>query len=204
MVIVAGRQPRQRQRARRGLRDDARRSASSRACRGIVVAQARSGEPAVPRVRERTGEFEPVAAQPTLASAIQIGNPVSVHKAIARAASDRRHRRAGERAGAGRRGGARRPHRHVHLPAHRRRAGGAHQAGRAGRNPARRARRRHLDRQRPEVRRLQGGLPRRTPSRALRRRRRTGPSSCPTTTTRSGGSLTWQSRPSAGVPVWPA
>ena len=29
-----------------------------------------------------TGQFEPVAAQPTLASAIQIGNPVSVKKAI--------------------------------------------------------------------------------------------------------------------------
>ena len=30
-----------------------------------------------------TGQFEPVRAQPTLATAIQIGNPVSIHRAIA-------------------------------------------------------------------------------------------------------------------------
>ena len=47
----------------------------------IVVAQAQAANPLYLAYR-RNWEFEPVPAQPTLASAIQIGNPVSVHKAI--------------------------------------------------------------------------------------------------------------------------
>jgi threonine synthase len=47
----------------------------------IVVAQAEAANPLYLAYR-RNWEFEPVAAKPTLASAIQIGNPVSVRKAI--------------------------------------------------------------------------------------------------------------------------
>ena len=47
----------------------------------IVVAQAQAANPLY-LAYQRGWTFEPVAAQPTLASAIQIGNPVSVKKAI--------------------------------------------------------------------------------------------------------------------------
>jgi threonine synthase len=47
----------------------------------IVVAQAQAANPLY-LAYKRGWEFEPVAARPTLASAIQIGNPVSVRKAI--------------------------------------------------------------------------------------------------------------------------
>jgi len=47
----------------------------------IVVAQAARANPLY-RAYTHNWHFEPVAAQPTLASAIQIGNPVSVKKAI--------------------------------------------------------------------------------------------------------------------------
>jgi threonine synthase len=47
----------------------------------IVVAQAAAANPLY-LAYQRQWAFEPVAARPTLASAIQIGNPVSVHKAI--------------------------------------------------------------------------------------------------------------------------
>ena len=47
----------------------------------IVVAQAQAANPLY-LAYKRAWEFEPVAARPTLASAIQIGNPVSVKKAI--------------------------------------------------------------------------------------------------------------------------
>ena len=52
------------------------------------------------------------------------------------AAALRRHRRAGDRSRARRRVGARRSHRHVQLPAHRRGAGGAREAGGARRDHA--------------------------------------------------------------------
>ena len=47
----------------------------------IVVAQAQAANPLY-LAYQRNWAFEPVAARPTLASAIQIGNPVSVRKAI--------------------------------------------------------------------------------------------------------------------------
>jgi threonine synthase len=47
----------------------------------IVVAQAAAANPLY-RAYKNNWEFEPVAAKPTLANAIQIGNPVSIHKAI--------------------------------------------------------------------------------------------------------------------------
>jgi threonine synthase len=47
----------------------------------IVVAQAQAANPLY-LAYTRNWEYEPVTAKPTLASAIQIGNPVSVRKAI--------------------------------------------------------------------------------------------------------------------------
>jgi threonine synthase len=47
----------------------------------LVVAQAAAANPLY-LAYQRNWEFEPVAARPTLATAIQIGNPVSVRKAI--------------------------------------------------------------------------------------------------------------------------
>jgi threonine synthase len=47
----------------------------------IVVAQAAAASPLYDAYR-RDWRFEPVAARPTIASAIQIGNPVSIRKAI--------------------------------------------------------------------------------------------------------------------------
>jgi threonine synthase len=48
----------------------------------LVAAQAEAANPLYLASR-RDWQFNPVVAQPTLASAIQIGNPVSIHKAIA-------------------------------------------------------------------------------------------------------------------------
>jgi threonine synthase len=47
----------------------------------LVVAQAAAANPLY-RAYQNGWRFEPVRAQPTLATAIQIGNPVSVHRAI--------------------------------------------------------------------------------------------------------------------------
>jgi threonine synthase len=48
----------------------------------ICVAQAEAANPLYRAYRDSFARFQPVAARPTLASAIQIGNPVSVKKAI--------------------------------------------------------------------------------------------------------------------------
>jgi threonine synthase len=48
----------------------------------ICVAQAAAADPLYRSYQQRFERFEPVVARPTLASAIQIGNPVSVKKAI--------------------------------------------------------------------------------------------------------------------------
>lgn len=48
----------------------------------IAVAQAAAASPLYEAYRKGWEHFEPVVAQPTLASAIRIGNPVSVNKAI--------------------------------------------------------------------------------------------------------------------------
>jgi threonine synthase len=47
----------------------------------IVVAQAEAANPLFLAFKNNW-EYHPVAARPTLASAIQIGNPVSIHKAV--------------------------------------------------------------------------------------------------------------------------
>ena len=49
----------------------------------ICVAQAHNANPLYRSFRQSFRTFEPIAAQPTLASAIQIGNPVSIGRAIA-------------------------------------------------------------------------------------------------------------------------
>ena len=47
----------------------------------LVVAQAEAANPLY-RAYTNNWEFEPIAAKPTIATAIQIGNPVSIHRAI--------------------------------------------------------------------------------------------------------------------------
>ena len=72
------RQPRQRQRPRQGLPADARARADPKLPR-IVVAQAENANPLYLAYLDRLrAASTPVTAQKTLASAIQIGNPVSV------------------------------------------------------------------------------------------------------------------------------
>ena len=129
------RQPRQRQRARRGLRHDgdARPHGEAPAHRRGA---GRGGQPALPRVQERlalrAGEGAAHARlghpdrQPGLGAE---GHP--------HAAEVRRHRRTGDRGGTGQRRRARRSHGHVQLPAHGRRARGAAEAARARRHHAR-------------------------------------------------------------------
>jgi len=48
----------------------------------IVVAQAERANPLYRSYQKKFASFEPIQAQKTLASAIQIGNPVSIEKAI--------------------------------------------------------------------------------------------------------------------------
>ena len=87
----------------------------------IVVAQAARANPLY-LAYKNNWQFEPVAAQPTLASAIQIGNPVSVKKAIRTLQRYDGIVEQATRSRARRRVGGGRSHRHVQLPAHRRRA----------------------------------------------------------------------------------
>ncbi len=102
----------------------------------------------------------PSSAQRTLASAIQIGDPVSYEKAVqAVVESNGIVEEVSEHELAERRCTGR-PDRHVHLPTHRRGTGGALQAGEAGRDYAKRPRRGHQHGARAQVHRLQGGLSR--------------------------------------------
>ena len=160
----------------------------------IVVAQAAAANPLY-LAYKNNWDFHAVTAKPTLASAIQIGNPVSVKKAIRALAEIQRHRRAGDRSRACRCVRARRSHRHVQLPAYGCGARGAHQASRAGAHQAARAHRRHLDGQWAEVHRFQGGLPLRARWRGCRRGSPTSRWSCPTITTRCGAPSTPRRRP---------
>ena len=127
-----GRQPRQRDRARQGLPHDARARARSQQLPRICVRPGRERQSALPLVSSRTSSSSSRSRpSTTLASAIQIGNPVSVERAIrALQRFDGVVEQASEQELADE-CGPRRPHRHVQLPAHRRRAGGAAQAGRA-------------------------------------------------------------------------
>ena len=97
-----GRQPGQRQRARRRVRHDA----GARRGQQAAAHRRRPGgarQPAVPGLHERLELRRRCRRRATLASAIQIGNPVSIRKAIRTLQALRRHRRAGHRERAGRR-----------------------------------------------------------------------------------------------------
>ena len=77
-----GRQPRQRRGARRRLRHDARARAHRRSARGSCVAQAEKANPLYRAYKQGWDTFEAITAGDTEASAIRIGNPVSVRRAI--------------------------------------------------------------------------------------------------------------------------
>ena len=123
----------------------------------IVVAQAAAANPLYLAYKNnwefhaRDGETDAGVRNPDRQS--RVGE-----KGDSRPAEVQRHRRAGDGSRAGRRIRPRRSHGHVQLPAYGRRARGAHQAARAGPHQAARSHRRHLDGQRTEVHRLQGGV----------------------------------------------
>ena len=106
-----GRQPGQRQRAGRRLHDDAGAGAHPEAAAHLRRAGRRPPTRSTAPTRTGWDKFEPLTAKPTLASAIQIGNPVSVQEGDPDAAEVRRRRRAGVGGRAGRRRRARRSHR---------------------------------------------------------------------------------------------
>ena len=141
----------------------------------ICVAQAAARQPALPRATsDGWAELEPVTAKPTLASAIQIGNPVSVKKAIrALQAFDGVVEQATEAeladasARADRTGLFTCPHTGVALAA-------LEKLARAARSRAT-ERVVVVDGERPQVRRLQGRLPRGHARRRSRRRLRQQP-----------------------------
>ncbi len=95
----------------------------------IVVAQAQHANPLYRSYLKKFESFEPMQAEKTLASAIQIGNPVSVEKAIRTLKQfdgivmDATEQELADAAALGD------TDRHVQLPAHRCRAGRADQAG---------------------------------------------------------------------------
>ena len=81
-VVIPGGKPGQRQRPGQGIPAHARARHDLQAATRIACAQAQRANPLYLSYLKGFDEFEPVQAQPTLASAIQIGNPVSVEKAI--------------------------------------------------------------------------------------------------------------------------
>ncbi len=126
----------------------------------IVVAQAERANPLYRSYLQNFETFEPIEAQKTLASAIQIGNPVSVQKAVRTLKQFDgivMHATEEELADAAALGDT---HGHVQLPAHRRGPGRADQTPQGRQDRQVRARRGHLHGPRPEVHRLQGQLSR--------------------------------------------
>ena len=124
----------------------------------IVVAQAAAANPLYTAYKSNWA-FEPMKAQPTLATAIQIGNPVSVHKAIralqrfngiVEQASESELAEAAARAD--RTGMFNCPHTAVALAA-------LEKLVTRGEISATRSRHRHLDRERAEVLRIQDRVP---------------------------------------------
>ncbi len=77
-----GRQPRQRLGARQGARHAARARADRQASRGSASPRPRRPNPLYLAYQRDFEVFEPIAARKTVASAIQIGNPVSYAKAV--------------------------------------------------------------------------------------------------------------------------
>ena len=148
----------------------------------LVCAQAAQANPLYKSYLNGFKSFEAVHAEPTLATAIQIGNPVSAPKAIPILKRFERHRRAGHRGRARPRSRHGRQDRAVHMPSDRRGAGRAAQAPRPRRDRVRRQGDRRLDGPRPQVQRVQdrlphrraprGGAPARQPARRAARRLR--------------------------------
>ena len=143
------------------------------------------GQPALPRLQARLGVRAGRRRSRRWPRRSRSATRCRCSKAIRTLQKLRRHRRAGSGAGAGGRGRRSRPHGHVQLPAHRRGAGGAEEAGRARRDQGGAARGRDLDRQRPEVHRLQDRLPRRHAGGDRSPTTPTARCCCPTTTTPS-------------------
>ena len=146
-----------------GLRHDDRARPDRRGGRASCARRREQANPLYLAYQRDFETFEPIAARPTLASAIQIGNPVSYEKAvdairrfdgIVEQASEQELAEACARAD--RTGLFNCPHTGVALAALREARG-------ARRDPAQGPRGRDLDRARPQVHRLQGALPRDAP-----------------------------------------
>ncbi len=145
----------------------------------IAVAQAENANPlyrsyltGLPRVRAGRGEEDSGQRDPDRQSRqSQARDP--------RPATVRRRRRAGERAGARRRGGTGGPHRHVQLPAYGSRARRVQEARRPRGHRQELEGGRHLDRARPQVRRPEGRLPHGPARRGASTLGESCPSSCP-------------------------
>ena len=124
----------------------------------ICVAQAENANPLYLSYLKNFEHFEPMTARKTLASAIQIGNPVSVRKAIAALQRFNGVVEQASETGIDRRSGARRPHGHVQLPAYGRRTGRAEKADRTQSYSRPRTRGGDFDGQRSQVRRAEDRL----------------------------------------------
>ena len=123
----------------------------------IVVAQAAAANPLY--LAYKNGwTFEPVTAKSTQASAIQIGNPVSIEKAIRDAPAARRYRRASHGIRVGGCCCTRRPDRHVELSPHRCGLGCTDQTSRTRRDQPGGPGRGDFDGKRFEIHRFQAWL----------------------------------------------
>ena len=132
----------------------------------LVVAQAAAANPLYTAFRNGW-KFEPMTAGATIASAIQIGNPVSVDKAIRtlqRFDGIVEQATEGELADAAARADRTGM---FNCPHTGRRARGAREAGRARGHRQHGSHDRHLDGQRIEVQRVQGGVPHRRAARRV-------------------------------------
>ncbi len=130
-VVDPRREPRQRERARAWAFSSCSSWGSSRRRPRIAVAQAQKANPLYRAFEQRSfARSSPSPRGKTLASAIQIGRPGLVPPGDQGARGVRRGRRGGDRGRARGRRGARGSRGGLQLPADRRRAGGAAQAGR--------------------------------------------------------------------------
>ncbi len=127
------RQPRQRQRARRRLRHDGGARPHRASARASSSRRPSAANPLY-LAYKNNWEFHPVIGAADAGVGDPDRQPGVGQEGDPHAAEVRRRRRAGERGRAGRRRGARRSHRHVQLPAHRRGAGRAREAARARRD----------------------------------------------------------------------
>ena len=133
----------------------------------ICVAQAEAANPLYRAYKDGWDKFHAGHGQADARLGDPDRQPGQREEGDPHAGEVRRRRRAGVRGRAGRRGRARRSHGALQLPAHRRRAGGAGEAGRARARSADRPRGGGQHRQRPQVHRLQGPVPRGEAARAV-------------------------------------